>query len=164
MHEGVKADTMLWLCCERKVYESESTDKIIALTEADRQQINNRARRDLLETVVAQVFLGLVMASLCWVFGGVSAAASSLAGSAAYLLPNAVFALRLWVSTYRPGGANPALFFIGEFLKVGAAIGLLWLIAQVGGEQVRWLAVLAGLVAVLKAYVALLLFKGSRAK
>jgi len=29
---------------------------------------------------------------------------------------------------------------------------------------VRWLAVLAGLVAVLKAYVALLLFKGSRAK
>jgi len=29
---------------------------------------------------------------------------------------------------------------------------------------VRWLAVLAGLVAVLKAYVVLLLFKGSRAK
>ena len=105
-----------------------------------------------------------MVAIVCLVIGGLSAAASSLAGSAAYLVPNAVFALRLWVSTYRPGGANPALFFIGEFLKVGAAIGLLWLIAQLGGEQVRWLAVLAGLVAVLKAYVVLLLFKGSRAK
>ena len=146
------------------MYESEPTDKIIALTETERHQINNRARRDLLETVAAQLFLGLLVAIVCLVIGGLSAAASSLAGSAAYLVPNAVFALRLWVSTYRPGGANPALFFIGEFLKVGAAIGLLWLIAQLGGEQVRWLAVLAGLVAVLKAYVALLLFKGSRAK
>ncbi len=155
---------MPWLCCERKVYETESTDEIIALTETERHQINNRARRDLLETVAAQLSLGLLVAIVCLVIGGLSAAASSLAGSAAYLVPNAVFALRLWVSTYRPGGANPALFFIGEFLKVGAAIGLLWLIAQLGGDQVRWLAVLAGLVAVLKAYVALLLFKGSRAK
>ncbi len=146
------------------MYETESTDKIGALTEADRQQINNRARRDLLETVAAQLSLGLLVAIVCLVIGGLSAAASSLAGSAAYLVPNAVFALRLWMSTYRPGGANPALFFIGEFLKVGAAIGLLWLIAQLGGDQVRWLAVLAGLVAVLKAYVVLLLFKGSRAK
>ena len=146
------------------MYESEPTDKIIALTETERHQINNRARHDLLETVAAQLFLGLLVAIVCLVIGGLSAAASSLAGSAAYLVPNAVFALRLWVSTYRPGGANPALFFIGEFLKVGAAIGLLWLIAQLGGEQVRWLAVLAGLVAVLKAYVVLLLFKGSRAK
>ncbi len=146
------------------MYETESTDKIGALTEADRQQINNRARRDLLETIAAQLSLGLLVAIVCLVIGGLSAAASSLAGSAAYLVPNAVFALRLWMSTYRPGGANPALFFIGEFLKVGAAIGLLWLIAQLGGDQVRWLAVLAGLVAVLKAYVVLLLFKGSRAK
>lgn len=146
------------------MYESEPTDKIIVLTETERHQINNRARRDLLETVAAQLSLGLLVAIVCLVIGGLSAAASSLAGSAAYLVPNAVFALRLWVSTYRPGGANPALFFIGEFLKVGAAIGLLWLIAQLGGDQVRWLAVLAGLVAVLKAYVVLLLFKGSRAK
>lgn len=146
------------------MYETESTDEIIALTETERHQINNRARRDLLETVAAQLSLGLLVAIVCLVIGGLSAAASSLAGSAAYLVPNAVFALRLWVSTYRPGGANPALFFIGEFLKVGAAIGLLWLIAQLGGDQVRWLAVLAGLVAVLKAYVVLLLFKGSRAK
>ncbi len=146
------------------MYETESTDEIIALTETERHQINNRARRDLLETVAAQLSLGLLVAIVCLVIGGLSAAASSLAGSAAYLVPNAVFALRLWMSTYRPGGANPALFFIGEFLKVGAAIGLLWLIAQLGGDQVRWLAVLAGLVAVLKAYVVLLLFKGSRAK
>jgi ATP synthase protein I len=82
----------------------------------------------------------------------------------AYLLPNAAFALRLWVSTYRPGGASPELFFIGEFLKLVATFLLLWLVASVGGDQVQWLAVLAGLVAALKGYVVLLVVKGSRAK
>ena len=164
LHGGVKADTMLWLCCERKVYEPESTDKTIVLTDVERRQIDIRARRDLLEVVVAQLCLGLLVAALCWAVAGWLAAASSLAGSAAYLLPNAVFALRLWASTYRPGGASPELFFIGEFLKVGVAIALLWLIAKVGGDQVQWLAVLAGLVATLKGYVVLIVFKGSRAK
>jgi ATP synthase protein I len=53
---------------------------------------------------------------------------------------------------------------IGEILKVGAAAGLLWLIARWGGEQVEWLAVLVGLIATLKGYILLMMFKGSRAK
>ena len=145
------------------MYESEFTEKI-ALTLAERQQIDNRARRDLVEVVAAQMLSGLVVAVVCWFVAGSSAAMSSLAGTGAYLLPNAVFALRLWVSTYRPDGASPELFFIGEFLKLAATILLLWLVASVGGDQVQWPAVVAGLGAALKGYVFLLMVKGSRAK
>lgn len=164
MHGLVNADTMLRLCCERVVFELDSAVEAIKLTEADRQKIDARARRELVLTVVAQSLVGVVVALVFLVFGGVSAALSSLAGSAAYLVPNGVFALRLWVATYRPGGASPEVFLIGEILKVGAAVGLLWLIAHLGGEQVIWLAVLVSLVATLKGYIVLMMFKGSWAK
>jgi len=155
---------MLRLCCERIVLKLEVEDQAIKLTDADRLKIDARARRELVFTVVAQSLVGLVVALMFWVFGGVSAALSSLAGSAAYLVPNGVFALRLWVATYRPGGASPEVFLIGEILKVGAAVGLLWLIAHLGGEQVNWVAVLVSLIATLKGYILLMMFKGSRAK
>ena len=142
----------------------DSAVQAIKLTDADRLKIDVRARRDLILTVVAQSLVGIVVALIFFAFGGVSAALSSLAGSAAYLVPNAVFALRLWVATYRPGGASPEVFLIGEILKVGAAVGLLWLIAHLGGEQVNWIAVLVSLVATLKGYIVLMMFKGSWAK
>lgn len=155
---------MLWLCCERVVLKLDSAVQAIKLTDADRLKIDVRARRELLLTVVVQSSVGIVVALIFFAFGGVSAALSSLAGSAAYLVPNAVFALRLWVATYRPGGASPEVFLIGEILKVGAAVGLLWLIAHLGGEQVNWIAVLVSLVATLKGYIVLMMFKGSWAK
>jgi ATP synthase protein I len=155
---------MLRLCCERIVLKLDAEVQAIKLTDADRLKIDARARRELVFTVVAQSLVGLVVALMFWVFGGVSAALSSLAGSAAYLLPNGVFALRLWVATYRPGGASPEVFLIGEILKVGAAVGLLWLISHLGGEYVNWLAVLVSLIATLKGYIVLMMFKGSRAK
>ena len=152
------------LGCERVVLKLESAVQTVVLTDTDRLKIDARARRDLVLAVWFQGIAGLVVALICWLIGGASAAMSSLAGSSAYFLPNSVFALRLWLATYRPGGASPELFLIGEILKVGAAAGLLWLIAHWGGEQVKWLAVLAGLVATLKGYMLLMLFKGSWAK
>jgi hypothetical protein len=43
-------------------------------------------------------------------------------------------------------------------LKIVAAVILLWVVADVGGDRVQWLAVLVGLIAVLKGYVLLLMF------
>jgi ATP synthase protein I len=146
------------------VFRLDSAVQAIKLTDADRRKIDARARRELVFTVVAQSLVGLSVALMFLVFGGVSAALSSLAGSAAYLLPNAVFALRLWLATYRPGGASPEVFLIGELLKIGAAAGLLWLIAHLGGDRVNWLAVLVSLIATLKGYFVLMMFKGSWAK
>ena len=155
---------MLRLCCERLVFNLDSAVEVVKLTDADRRKIDARARRDLVLAVLAQSLTSVAVALICLALGGVSAALSSLAGSAAYFLPNSVFALRLWVATYRPGGASPEVFLIGEILKVGAAVGLLWLIANLGAEQVNWLAVLAGLIAALKGYILLMMFKGSWAK
>ena len=155
---------MLRLCCERVVFKLDSAVQAIKLTDADRLKIDARARRELVFTVVVQGLVALIVALMFLVFGGVSAALSSLAGSAAYLVPNGVFALRLWVATYRPGGASPEVFLIGEMVKIGAAAGLLWLIAHLGGDRVNWLAVLVSLIATLKGYIVLMMFKGSWAK
>jgi ATP synthase protein I len=54
------------------------------------------------------------------------------------------------------------LFLVGEMLKIGAAVGLLWLVARVGGDRVQWLAVLVGLIAVLKGYILLLMVRRTR--
>lgn len=155
---------MFRLCCVRVALKLDPAVEVIKLTDEDRLKIDIRARRDLALAVWFQGLAGIVVALLCWVVGGIAAALSSLAGSAAYFLPNSIFALRLWVATYRPSGASPELFLIGEILKVGAAAGLLWLIARWGSEQVEWLAVLVGLIATLKGYILLMMFKGSRAK
>ena len=134
----------------------------LALTEADLAQINARARLDLAQVVFAQVAAAVVVALLAWLIGGFDAGWSALAGSAAYFVPNFLFALRLFLATFRPGGSSPFVFLVGEFLKVGAAVGLLWLLAHVGGERVVWLAEIAGLIAALKGYMLVLMF-GRRA-
>lgn len=145
------------------MYKTDSKDAVTLLTEKDRQQIDARARRDLVKAVGTQAAVSLIVGLICWAVAGLSSAAWSFAGSGAYLLPNAVFALRLLFATYRPAGASPLVFFVGELLKVGTSIGLLWAIAHFGGDQVQWLAVVVGLIATVKGYVVMLMFKGFRA-
>ncbi len=134
----------------------------LTLTDADLVLINVRARLELAQVVFAQVATAVFVALLAWLIGGFDAGWSALAGSAAYFVPNFLFALRLFLATFRPGGSSPFIFLVGEFLKVGAAVGLLWLLAHVGGERVVWLAVIAGLIAALKGYMLVLMF-GKRA-
>jgi len=133
-------------------------DSPVVLTEADLAMINARARVELMQIVFAQALSAVVVALLAWVLGGFNAGWSALAGSAAYFVPNVLFALRLFLATFRPSGSNAIVFLVGEFLKVGAAIGLLWLLAHVGGERVVWLAVIVGLIAALKGYMLVLMF------
>jgi ATP synthase protein I len=146
------------------VIKLDSSVKAVHLSDVDRLKIDARARRELRLAVAAQSLAGLIVGLIFLVVDGSAAALSAAAGSVSYLLPNSVFALRLWTATYRPGGASPEVFLVGEILKIGSAVGLLWLIAHLGGERVVWLAVLVGLIATLKGYVLLLMFKGFWAK
>ena len=134
----------------------------LELTAADLAQINQRSRLELVLIVKAQALLGSVVAVLTWTVAGVDAGLSALAGAGTYFVPNMIFALRLYLATFRPGGSAPMLFLVGEMLKIGAAVGLLWVIAHVGGDRVQWLAVLVGLIAVLKGYVLVLVFGRAR--
>lgn len=137
-------------------------DSPVVLTDDDRAKMNARARRELVQIISAQAFMGLVVGLIAWFVSGRMAALSALAGAACYFIPNLLFALRLLLATHQPNGSGPMLFIVGEVLKIGATVGLLWLVAQVGGDQVSWLAVLAGLIAVLKGYVLMLAVGGSR--
>jgi len=134
----------------------------LELTAADLAQINRRSRLELVQIVKAQALLGCVVAGLAWLIAGGDAGLSALAGAGTYFVPNVIFALRLYIATFRPGGSGPMLFLIGEMLKIGVAVGLLWVVARLGGDRVQWLAVLVGLIAVLKGYVLVLMFGRAR--
>ncbi|MCE1242280.1 ATP synthase subunit I [Oryzomicrobium sp.] len=99
------------------------------------------------------IFLQLVMASLtavlCGWFVGIRGAVSAALGAAAYLVPSFLFAVRLAVSAHRRA-PSAAGFFLGEFVKVAATIGLLALAAKAYGD-VHWPTLLIGLVVVLQA-------------
>ena len=72
-----------------------------------------------------------------------------LLGGAAALIPNGLFALRLALHRHRRPESYPAVFFLGEFVKIGLTVALLALIAK-AVPGVRWLPLLLGFIVVLK--------------
>lgn len=78
--------------------------------------------------------------------GGVSAAL----GGAVCVLPNFVFALRLWRVAARPRASFATNFLLGELLKMVATVGLLVVVAR-GYADVHWPSLLVGLVLALQA-------------
>ena len=69
---------------------------------------------------------------------------SALLGGMACVLPNLLFALRLRAVARRPGASYPANFFLGEFVKVLATIGLLVFVVR-GYADLHWPSMLIGL-------------------
>jgi len=142
----------------------QASAKAVHLTDEERRRVDTRARRELVEAVLAQAAFGLGVALISGWIGGVAALLSALAGSLAYLLPNVLFAARLFVATFRPSGASPIVFLVGELLKVLATILLLWIVAREGGDRVNWLACLVGLIATLKGYLLVLFVRLAKAR
>jgi len=129
-----------------------SVNKPISLSNEEKHRLASRGRAGLFRLLFWQVVVALIVACLFLVFSGTNAALSALAGSACYLAPNALFVMRLALSTFKPKGAGAGLFLVGNGLKLLLSGGLLWLLADVGGSQVNWLAVLVGLIAALKGH------------
>lgn len=96
--------------------------------------------------VVSVIFLGLAAGLI---FDWTSAKFFVLGGMAA-VVPNALFALRLALQRGRSPESYPAVFFLGEFAKIGLTVGLLaWLVHAL--SDVNWLALVLGLIVALKA-------------
>ena len=96
--------------------------------------------------VVSVIFLGLAAGLI---FDWTSAKFFVLGGMAA-VVPNALFALRLAFQRGRSPESYPAVFFLGEFAKIGLTVGLLaWLVHAM--PDVNWLALVLGLIVALKA-------------
>jgi ATP synthase protein I len=101
----------------------------------------------LATTVVVSVIAGLL--------GGLPALLSALLGGLCCVVPNGLFALRLFANAQKPGAANPMSFFIGEFIKIALTVALLGVIAWLY-RDLNWLALIAGFVVALKSYIILL--------
>jgi ATP synthase protein I len=132
---------------------------VVPATPEQLAELNRSAARTLLRSIVVQVVVALVVAGIAWLVAGAAAGASALAGAAAYTVPSVLFALRLLFGMVKPGGANPATFFFGEFFKLGSTALLLGLAVKLGQNELVWPALLAGLIVALKSHYLLLLFE-----
>ena len=94
----------------------------------------------------AAVITAIGAAAIAGTRGLVSVGFAALAA----ILPNLFFAIRLTMLSNRPGTSYAASFFIGEFLKIAATIGIL-AIAIKGYPEMHWPSLLIGLAIVLHA-------------
>lgn len=108
-------------------------------------------RRIILLQLATTIVAGLVAGLL----GGTPALFSALLGGLCCVVPNSLFALRLFANARKPGGANPMSFFIGEFVKIALTVALLGATAWLY-HGLNWLALIAGFIVALKSYIILL--------
>ena len=101
----------------------------------------------LMATVAAGVLAGLL--------GGWAAMLSAVLGGICCVVPNGIMAFRLFASSQKKGGANPATFFIWEFVKIALTLALLFITARLY-HDLNWLALLGGFIVALKSYLILL--------
>lgn len=141
---------------------SKLSEKPILLSEEDKNKLATRGRKGLLKILYWQVASALTVALFFLLFSGLGSGLSVLAGAGCYLLPNSLLVMRLILLTYRPQGAGAGFFLVGNGIKVLIAAGLLWILAEVGGSRVDWIAALFGLIAALKGYWVGLLLSGGR--
>lgn len=109
----------------------------------------------MLRIVSLQLIATAVVGFLAALLGGWPAMFSAVLGGFCCVVPNALFALRLFANGRRPGAANPMTFFIGEFIKIALTVGFLGAIAKFY-HDLNWLALLCGFIVALKSYIILL--------
>lgn len=109
------------------------------------------------KTVLLQALVTLLAAILGLLLAGIPGACSALLGGLAYALPNLIFVVRLKIAA-STGRASGVSFFVGEFGKIVATIGILVAVQQWYAD-VLWLYLLIGLFAALKANLLAFLLK-----
>jgi ATP synthase protein I len=101
----------------------------------------------LATTVIASLIAGLI--------AGMPGFYSALLGGLCCVVPNGLFALRLFSAAQKSRSVNPMTFFIGEFIKIALTIALLgaavWLY-----RDLNVLALVAAFIVALKSYIILL--------
>lgn len=109
----------------------------------------------MLRIVLLQIAATLIVGLIAGLSGGKHAFFSAILGGLCCVVPNGLFAMRLFVNTKKPGAANPMSFFIGEFIKIALTVALLGAIAWLY-RDLNWLALIAAFIVALKSYIFLL--------
>lgn len=97
-----------------------------------------------------QVATVAVLALIAGLFFDWTNAGFLVSGGLAAIIPNGLFALRLAANRGRTAESYPAVFFLGEFAKIGLTVALIALIARLFAS-LNWLPMLIGLIAALQA-------------
>jgi ATP synthase protein I len=95
----------------------------------------------MLRLVSLQMLATLITGFIAGLLGGWSAMLSAVLGGICCVVPNGIMAMRLFAGTQKVGGANPATFFIWEFVKIALTLALLFLTARLY-HDLNWLALL----------------------
>jgi len=109
----------------------------------------------MLRVILLQLATTIVAGLVAALLGGTPAMLSALLGGLCCVVPNSLFALRLFADAQKPGGANPISFMVGEFIKIALTVALLGATAWLY-HGLNWLALLAGFIVALKSYIILL--------
>lgn len=109
----------------------------------------------MLRVILLQLAATIVTSLVAGLLGGIPGLLSALLGGLCCVVPNSLFALRLFAGAQKPQGANPMSFFIGEFIKIALTVALLGAIGWLY-HSLNWLALLAGFIVALKSYIILL--------
>jgi ATP synthase protein I len=109
----------------------------------------------MLRIVLLQFAATATVGVIAGLLGGVHALVSALLGGLCCVVPNGLFALRLFISAQKPGAVNPMTFFIGEFIKIALTLALLGAVVWLY-RDLNWLALLAAFIVALKSYIILL--------
>jgi len=99
--------------------------------------------------------MGAVVALVSGAVAGLAGLVSALIGALAYLLPNAIFAVRLLLGLASAGQASVLTFFIGELAKLALVVVVLMSAGWLAGSWLVWPALLLGLGAVVMGYALL---------
>lgn len=100
--------------------------------------------------IILQVGAALITAIGAGLITGTRGLVSVGIAAAAAIIPNLLFAIRLTMVNNRANASYAANFFVGEFLKIAATIGIL-AIAIAGYPAMHWPSLLIGLAVVLHA-------------
>lgn len=109
-----------------------------------------RARRPMFTLVFLQFGATIAATAISAVFFGLHGAISAALAGLVCVVPNALFALRLSLVSRRSGTPPVTAFFVGEFVKLAAIVGLLVLV-RAWYEDLHWGALFIGLILTLKA-------------
>ncbi len=109
----------------------------------------------MLRVVLLQLATTIVAACVAGLIAGMPALISALLGGLCCVVPNGLFALRLFANAHGGSGANPMSFFIGEFIKIALTVALLGATAWLY-HDLNWLAMIAAFIVALKSYIILL--------
>lgn len=110
----------------------------------------------MLRLILIQLATTLVAAVVAGLIGGWPAFFSALLGGLCCVVPNGLFALRLYINTRKAHVMNPMTFFFGEFTKIAMTVALLAAVVWLY-RDLNWLALIAAFIVALKSYIILLI-------